>query len=482
MLSSAFLSLLLLVPRAQCAPAPHPAPSFGFSAHDHRSSGGQRGPLQATFAPGVSQASPNMVNQQPTPPLASGSKLSSPIAPEAAFSQSQGSSIAETPVQPLVMAYYPDWVEASFPPEKIDYCRFDWIDYAFAIPTKDFDLAWDSENSPNILRRLVAGARPCGTKVKLSIGGWTGSKHFSSAVATDDTRRRFVDNIVKVFTSFALHGVDIDWEYPGHEGAGGNHVSAADSENFVLFLRLLRDALPVGSSITAAAQTSPFTDGSGQPSKDVSPFAHILDWILIMNYDVWSSSPLPGPNAPMFDHCQNSTQPEANAVAAYDAWTKAGFPASKLVLGVPSYGYVSQSSASSLRQRADFGIRGNRMRSFESRSKVVGEDGGDGQVQFRALVEQGALLPPSAGSSSFDGANGFTREWDECSATPLLRSQSAHQLISYDDPTSLGMKATFAKKMGMLGVNMFDIHGDTDDWVLTSALRTALGLSNNRAG
>jgi chitinase len=76
----------------------------------------------------------------------------------------------------------------------------------------------------------------------------------------------------------------------------------------------------------------------------------------------------------------------------------------------------------------------------------------------------------------FNGLNGFVREWDACSSTPFLHSTAARQVITYDDPQSLEMKAVFVRAAGMLGVNMFDIHGDTDRWDLTDALRRGLGL------
>lgn len=78
---------------------------------------------------------------------------------------------------PKVMAYYPDWVAASFPPEKIDFSRFDWIDFAFAVPDSNYGLGWDgSDSAPDLLKRLVSLAHAKGKMVKLSIGGWTGSK------------------------------------------------------------------------------------------------------------------------------------------------------------------------------------------------------------------------------------------------------------------------------------------------------------------
>ena len=78
--------------------------------------------------------------------------------------------------------------------------------------------------------------------------------------------------------------------------------------------------------------------------------------------------------------------------------------------------------------------------------------------------------------ASFEGAGGFTRHWDLCSSTPFLRSEFAEQIITFDDPHSLGLKAAWAKEAGILGVNMFDAHGDTDDWDLVDSLRKGLGI------
>lgn len=57
---------------------------------------------------------------------------------------------------------------------------------------------------------------------------------------------------------------------------------------------------------------------------------------------------MPGPNAPLGDLCNTSSQPHYNAEAAISQWTGAGFPAGQLLLGVPFYGYVSDSTKTSL--------------------------------------------------------------------------------------------------------------------------------------
>ncbi|KAG6854842.1 hypothetical protein C0991_012032 [Blastosporella zonata] len=390
--------------------------------------------------------------------------------------------------RPLLMAYYSDWVDDSFRPEDIP-CLFDWVDFAFAVPTEKMDLSWDEPDSaPGKLRRLVSRCRVCQAKVKLSIGGWTGSKYFSSAVRTAEKRLLLANNVLTVFNTFKLDGIDLDWEYPGRAGADGNQVHPDDSKNFFLFLRSLRSVLPAGSCITAAAQTVPFTDGSGEPMEDLSQFAAVLDWAMLMNYDAWDSSPFPGPNAPLYDACQNSTQPDSNAVAAVNKWTAAGFPLSQLVLGVPSYGYLSSSNAQSLRQRR--GRRWLLSQDYHTLSgpgvRLTSEDNnGSGQIMFRQLVKQGALVldcPANATNpATFVGAGGFTRYWDSCSGTPFLRSSLAEQVVAYDDPESLAMKTKFAACLGMRGVNMFDTHGDTEQGDLVLTIKDALGFNCSKS-
>ena len=106
-------------------------------------------------------------------------------------------------------------------------------------------------------------------------------------MATDHLRESFVNNVVAAYQTYQLDGIEIDWEYPGHSGSSANKPRADDTANFLEFLRSLRAALPAEAKITAAVEPTPFVDDKGLPLKDVSDFAEVLDWILIMNYDLW---------------------------------------------------------------------------------------------------------------------------------------------------------------------------------------------------
>jgi chitinase len=112
-------------------------------------------------------------------------------------------------------------------------------------------------------------------------------RFFSAAVATEGSRKQFASNVLDAYNRFALDGIDIDWEYPGQQGNAGNSVSSSDATNFLLFLRLLRHVLPPSAKITAATLTVPFAGSNGLPLQDVSEFAKVLDWVVLMNYDVW---------------------------------------------------------------------------------------------------------------------------------------------------------------------------------------------------
>lgn len=70
--------------------------------------------------------------------------------------------------------------------------------------------------------------------------------------------------------------------------------------------------------------------------------------LLISYVPSQGASANPGPNAPLGNLCGTSRQPQASAQAGLNQWKAAGFPANKLLLGLPLYGYVSKSTATHL--------------------------------------------------------------------------------------------------------------------------------------
>ena len=131
------------------------------------------------------------------------------------------------------------------------------------------------------------------------------------------------------------------WEYPNHQGIGCNIINSNDTANFLSFLQALR-ADPTGAKITisAAVYITTFVGSDNNPSTNVSGFATVLDYITMMDYDVWGSwSSAVGPNAPLNDSCAPSSDQQGSAVSGVTAWTNAGMPADKIVLAVAAYGH-----------------------------------------------------------------------------------------------------------------------------------------------
>ncbi|KIY48719.1 glycoside hydrolase [Fistulina hepatica ATCC 64428] len=357
----------------------------------------------------------------------------------------------------MAASYYPNWVLDTFPPENIDFSKFDIIYYAFATPNSSSNISWET-GSQDILRRLINAARNSGqgTKIVLSVGGWSGSYWFSQAMSNDDNRGKLVKSLLDAVSTFSLDGIDIDWEYPASPGSGNPH-SSQDSGNFLQFLQAFRRLKRPWYIIISAAVTHRLRLGSdGRPMSDVSDYAAQLTYLNIMNYDVNnpSSDPIPSPNAPLGNGCGNSSQPEANASVALANWTSAGFPAHKLALELVIYGYVFQSTRTTLSQvvRPPRMTRPCRLIGF---SGCVTDGSNDlssmfgRQVPFLQLIDAGVLY--RADDGSYKAKNGYTRGWDHCSTTPIYASRTSPDSRSYGDPATLGAKARFARSQGMAG-------------------------------
>ena len=246
-------------------------------------------------------------------------------------------------------------------------------------------------------------------------------------------------------------------------GAGCNINSPQDTANFLSFLQELRQAEP-NVTLSAATSISPFKDTNGTPSTDVSGFAKVLDYIAIMNYDVYGSwSTAVGPNAPLDDSCAPAGQQQGSATSAVKAWTAAGFPANQLVLGVAGYGHsfdVSSAAAFSVQgtNTSSFQPTGTKALaaypSFDKSHQPAGDNrdedapagvdqcgnpspgGFSGIFNFNGLIERGIL------DQNGTAASGFGFRFDSCSQTPYVYVADNSTMISYDDPTSFGTYLT----------------------------------------
>ncbi|MFJ8622527.1 glycosyl hydrolase family 18 protein [Kitasatospora sp. NPDC093550] len=227
----------------------------------------------------------------------------------------------------------------------------------------------------NQLRQLKA-AYP-NLRFTISIGGWTYSKYFSDAAATDASRKAFVSSCVDMFLKGNLptgiagdasggqasaagifDGIDLDWEYPGSAGGHtGNHYSPADKQNFTLLLKEFRTQLDALGSAQGKRYLLTAALPSGQDKiaqLETDRIGAYLDYADVMSYDMHGAWDAKGPTNhqdPLHDSPADPTTPITPGTRKYNVDTTitgyttglpeygipGGFPANKLVLGIPFY-------------------------------------------------------------------------------------------------------------------------------------------------
>ena len=358
-----------------------------------------------------------------------------------------------------LIAYYPAWATyarnfqvSDIPGEKLTH-----INYAFANIKNgqcvlgdsyaDIDKAfagdtWDQgaqRGNFNQLTKLKA-ANP-GLKTMISIGGWTWSENFAAAAASDLSRKAFTSSCVTFMKQYGFDGVDIDWEYP--VSGGLNAGTAADKQNYTALLTEFRAALNAQESkdgrdysLSIAAPAGP----SIIPNLESAKIGGILDWMNLMSYDFHGSwDPITGHNAPM------SVGPKDTAAGfsikdSVDSYIKAGFPAAKLVLGVPFYG------------RGWEGVAPTSSGLYQSGTSASVGTWEKGVFDFSDIK---ANYLPS-----------MTRLWDADAQVPYLYDPARGLWISYDDAQSMKIKADYIKAKGLGGAMVWEITGDRSEELL----------------
>ncbi len=209
-----------------------------------------------------------------------------------------------------VVAYLPTYRGLDAWASQLDYSRVTHVDLAFANPASGNDptLGKDSDAA---VATIVDGAHARGVKVLISIGGASGGSERIAALLVPASVQAFVQKLDAFIAAHGLDGLDVDVE--------GNPVDA----NYGPFIDAMSAKLkPKGKLLTAAYGT---WFGDRIPDSALQK----LDFVNVMSYD----------------HCGSWTDPCAHApyeesVADLDYFVKKrGMPKSKIVLGVPFYGW-----------------------------------------------------------------------------------------------------------------------------------------------
>ena len=338
--------------------------------------------------------------------------------------------------------------EAPLPLGQIDGTKLDRINYAFArVKDGRMETGSDADGQNFALLNTLKTQNPS-LKILVSVGGWLGSKGFSDAAFTPESRKKFVQSVMVFLRQYDLDGLDVDWEYPASKGAG-NRFRSEDKRNFTLLLQELRAAFDAETKKTHKLLYLTIAAGASDEylsNTEMGEVAKIVDTVNLMTYDYNEpgSDPLTGHNAPLYTNPLDAHAVSADATVR--AFEQAGVPAGKILLGVPFYGHTWGDVA-----EADHGL-------FKPGKPVV-----QGYTSYRLTSD--ILLK-----------QGFVRYWDAASQVPYLYNAQKHIFLSYEDTESLAAKAHYVQTNKLGGV-MFWEYMDDPSGTLLGALKKSLDES-----
>ncbi|MFJ9926312.1 glycosyl hydrolase family 18 protein [Streptomyces misionensis] len=297
---------------------------------------------------------------------------------------------------------------------------------------------WDQPLRGNFNQLRELKAKYPNLKVIWSFGGWTWSGGFADA-AKDPAgfAQSCYDLVNDPRWADVFDGIDIDWEYPNACGLTCDTSGPAAFKNVVAALRAKFGS---GKLVTAAVSA----DGSNGGKIDATDYAgaaQYLDWYNVMTYDFFGAWDAKGPTAPHSPLTSYSGIPQAgfttaDAIAKYKA---AGVPAAKLLIGIGFYG------------RGWTGV---------TQDAPGGTATGPATGTYEQGIEDYKVLKSS------------------CPVTGTIAGTAyAHcgsNWWSYDTPSTIAGKMSWAKTQGLGGAFFWEFSGDTSDGELVNAISSNL--------
>ncbi|KAJ3062694.1 hypothetical protein HDU98_001438 [Podochytrium sp. JEL0797] len=406
---------------------------------------------------------------------------------------------------PGVIGYWTQWSPYSRKQNSIDQINlagFNAINYAFVNVDATGTLQTFDQNADlNWMRTFTAQRlKYPNLRAIVSIGGWSGSMHFSTVAASASLTQTFVKNVHTFLDTMGFDGVDLDWEYPGGSGISCNTISTSDAANYVSLLSALRTELgPTRSiSIAASAETSHYADPATGTSY-IPQYMKYINYAQLMSYDFYGSwdaysdfnSPLnsPGPSDPQQPSQNNAGYPvPLSQAAAVALWVKAGAPTAQLTNGLAFYGRswsVPSTTNNGLYQLCQGSTQDPKTGLYSACTGPVGDflditqwcdpcktcynSGVWMYLNMRGAA--GQTSPPLPSSATVAG-NGWTRQYFDFAQSPTVQTSSNYRslpsFISYDDPVSIKAKAAWAKSSGLGGTMIWELSQDYNAELVTA--------------
>ncbi|CAK9294983.1 unnamed protein product [Gordionus sp. m RMFG-2023] len=273
-------------------------------------------------------------------------------------------------------------------------------------------------------------------KIIAGVGGWNaGAKVFSDLARNKTTRDVFVKSAKEYLLKRNLDGIDIDWEYPGHEGQGGRLNE--DKINFPIFMKELREELdkdqnnatnPKKLLITAAVSAGETNIDNGY---DIPKLSKYFDFIAVMTYDMnglWQ--PNAGHNSPLYH-----SKSDFSLSWAMKYWHKHGTPLHKLLIGIPTYGRLFKLRHHSNNKPGDAIIGPGPVGPYTSESGILSN------YEICQIIHNNTL--------------GWTKKFDNDSLVPYAFKDNLW--LSYENKESVILKAKYLIKHNYGGAMVWNL-------------------------
>ncbi|UBO74946.1 glycosyl hydrolase family 18 protein [Aeromonas rivuli] len=315
---------------------------------------------------------------------------------------------------------------------------------------KDFDEPYKG-NFGNLM--ALKQAHP-DLKILPSVGGWTLSDPFY--FLSDKTKRdTFVASVKEFLQTWKFFdGVDIDWEFPGGQGANPSLGGPNDGATYVTLMKELRTMLDELEASTGRQYelTSAISAGGDKIAKvDYQAAQQYMDHIFLMSYDfngAWTNTEL-GHQTNLFEASW-----DANTKYTTDKGVKAllgqGVTPGKIVVGAAMYG------------RGWTGVSG-----YQAGNPFTGTATGpvkgtweNGVVDYRQIV------------NDYMGA-GWEQGYDEVAEAPYVFKASTGDLITFDNDRSVKAKGQYVLANQLGGLFAWEIDSDNGD--ILNAMHEGLG-------